>query len=207
MIAFVEVGYTPLGMQSVIGGASATCPNLAKKADASFERIYQAWFGQVSRWALALGARQSDHEDLVQEIFTVVYRRLQTFNGNDVAGWLYQITRRKARDYRQLTWTRHVFFSETSSCFAAAELSAPGPLDELETKQKSEMLSRRLAKLPPEQRVAFMLFELEGLSGHEIAQQQQVPINTVWVRLFEARRKLKCGPRVAARPPAPRSAR
>ena len=195
-------------MQSVIGGASETCPNLAEAAQVSFERIYHAWFDQVSRWALALGARRSDHEDLVQEIFTVAYRRLQTFNGNDVAGWLYQITRRKARDYRQLTWTRHVFFAETAASFAAAEQTGPGPMDALETKQKSELLSRRLAKLPPEQRVAFLLFELEGFSGHEIAQQQQVPINTVWVRLFEARRKLKCGPRaVARRSQAPRSAR
>jgi RNA polymerase sigma factor (sigma-70 family) len=68
---------------------------------------------------------------------------------------------------------------------------APGPLDELETKQKSQLLGRRLAKLPSAQRAVFTLFELEGFSGHEIAQQQQVPLNTVWLRLYNARKKLK----------------
>jgi RNA polymerase sigma factor (sigma-70 family) len=158
----------------------------------SFEHLYDEWFGQVSRWVRALGARQSDLEDVVQDVFTVAYRRMHLFDGNNIAGWLYQIARRKARDYRRLTWVQHIFFSDMSTPLRAAPHIGPGPLDELETKQKSELLCRRLAKLPAAQRAVFMLFELEGFSGHEIAQQQQVPLNTVWVRLFTARRKLNC---------------
>lgn len=161
----------------------------------SFEHVYGEWFGQVSRWVRALGARPSDYEDVVQDVFTVAYRRIHLFDGNNVAGWLYQIARRKARDYRRLMWVQHVFSSENPKSFAATPETGPGPLDEVETKQKSELLNRRLAKLPAEQREVFTLFELEGFSGQEIAQRQQVPLNTVWVRLFTARRKLKCRPR------------
>ncbi len=186
-------------MQSVIGAASETLPNPQQACQVSFERIYGEWFGQVSRWVLALGARQSDYEDVVQEVFAVAYRRLHLFDGNNTAGWLYQIARRKARDYRQLGWVRFVFPNEAPASLDLAQQTGPGPLDQLETKQKTELLSRRLAQLPSEQQAVFMLFELEGFTGHEIAQRQQVPLNTVWVRLYRARKKLECPPQARAR--------
>jgi RNA polymerase sigma-70 factor, ECF subfamily len=166
---------------------------LAMRAGAapSFEGLYQQWFRQVSRWVLALGTRPADYEDVVQEVFTVAYRRLAHFDGSNVAGWLFQIARRKVRDYRRLSWVQCVLTPEASQLIDLAPDSTRGPLDALETKQRSEILSRRLEKLPPEQRSVFLLFELEGCSGHEIAERQQVPLNTVWIRLYTARRKLR----------------
>jgi RNA polymerase sigma factor (sigma-70 family) len=158
---------------------------------AAFERIYQEWFPHVSRWVLTLGALPSDHEDVVQDVFTVAYRRLGDFDGSNVAGWLFKIARRKVRDHRRLSWVKYVLASEGRFLLPYLGKPTPGPLDELETKQKSELLNRRLAKLPSAQRAVFTLFELEGFSGHEIAQRQQVPLNTVWLRLHKARRKLK----------------
>jgi len=183
-------------------GASEALARPPQGPPVSFEHIYHQWFGQVSRWVLALGARQSDYEDVVQDVFTVAYRRLHHFDGSNIAGWLYQIARRKARDYRRLTWVQHVSAADTAKPWLATQPAARGPLDELETKRKSELLGRRLAKLPSEQRTVFTLFELEGFSGHEIAERQQVPLNTVWVRLFTARRKLKSG--MARAPGKPR---
>ena len=182
-----EAIVTPLWMPSESGPAPKTV---------SFDHIYDEWFGQVARWVRALGARPSDYEDVVQDVFTVAYRRLHLFDGNNVAGWLYQIARRKARDYRELVWIQHVVASDNPTSLAAAPQLGPGPLDQVETKRKSERLIRQLANLPAEQREVFTLFELEGFSGQEIAQRQQVPINTVWVRLFTARRKLKCRARL-----------
>jgi RNA polymerase sigma factor (sigma-70 family) len=140
------------------------------RLDAAFERIYVEWFPHVSRWVRTLGARSSDHEDLVQDVFTVAYRRLDDFDGGNIAGWLYQIARRKVRDYRRLFWVQHVQAYETPAFFDHPAEPRPGPLDDLETKQRSEALGRRLARLPSEQRAVFTLFELEGFSGHEIAQ-------------------------------------
>jgi RNA polymerase sigma factor (sigma-70 family) len=177
-------------MESGLGGA--------------FERIYQEWFPQVSRWVLTLGARPSDHEDVVQDVFTVAYRRLGDFDGGNVAGWLFKIAQRKVRDYRRLSWIKYVLASDGPSVFPYMGEPPPGPLDELETKQKSELLTRRLAKLPSAQRAVFTLFELEGFSGHEIAQRQQVPLNTVWLRLHKARRKLKARSTPRATPLGPR---
>ena len=45
-----------------------------------------------------------------------------------------------------------------------------------------------LGKIREERRTTFVLFEIEGLSGEEIARIQSVPLNTVWTRLYHARR-------------------
>jgi RNA polymerase sigma-70 factor (ECF subfamily) len=39
------------------------------------------------------------------------------------------------------------------------------------------------------QRTAFVLFEIEGYSGEEIAELEQIPVNTVWTRLHHARKR------------------
>jgi len=64
-------------------------------------------------------------------------------------------------------------------------------LAQLENNEKQVLLDRILNKLPAEQRAAFVLFELDGLTGAEIAEVQQVPINTVWARIYRARHRLQ----------------
>ena len=48
-----------------------------------------------------------------------------------------------------------------------------------------------LEKLNEDQRAAFVLFEIEGNSGEEIAAVMGVPVNTVWARIHKARKKLQ----------------
>ena len=139
----------------------------------------------------ALGARPPDVADIVQEVFVVAYRRLPDFEDDNVAGWLYQITRRKVRDYRRLSWIKHIFTTKTLSTFKHSLTLGPDPLKLLESHERTELLEHILNSLPDEQRAAFVLFELEGLSGAAIAELQQVPVNTVWGRIYKARQKLQ----------------
>jgi RNA polymerase sigma-70 factor (ECF subfamily) len=155
-----------------------------------FEDVYDKWFDRVSSWVRALGAPESDQDDLVQDVFLVVHRRLRDFDGGNLPGWLYQIARRRVRDFRRLLWIRHLFaHSEPLS----EELSniGPGPADDLETKHKARLLDEFLRVLNPDQRSAFVLLEIEGYSGKEIARLQGVPVNTVWARIHTARKKLQ----------------
>lgn len=156
----------------------------------TFERIYDEHFGDVERWIRALGGRSADIPDLTQDVFTVAFRRLCEFDGQNVTGWLYQIARRKVRDHRRLAWVKHFFSERTAGTFDPPSLRAD-PLNQLENKETQVLLDRILNKLPAEQRAAFVLFELDGLTGAQIAQVQQVPINTVWARIYRARRRLQ----------------
>jgi RNA polymerase sigma-70 factor (ECF subfamily) len=155
----------------------------------SFEHVYDQHFCDVRRWVRAHGARPSDVDDLVQEVFIVAYRRLAHFDGENLAGWLYTIAIRKVRDARQVAWFKHF-----CSLRAGGDSDPPftiTPLDELETSEKLALLNRALAKLPAHQRTALVLYDIEGHSGEEIAQLQAAPIKTVWTRLFKARRVLR----------------
>jgi RNA polymerase sigma-70 factor, ECF subfamily len=162
----------------------------ASASQLTFQRIYDERFGDVERWIRAFGGRPSDVTDLAQEVFIVAFRRLSEFDGNNVGGWLYQITRRKMRDYRRLSWVKHFFTERTASTFESPALCAD-QLTQLEIREKQAPLERILNKLPAEQRAAFVLFELDGLTGAEIAEVQQVPLNTVWARIHRARQKLQ----------------
>lgn len=168
-------------------------------SDISFERIYEEWFDHVSRWVAALGASEADREDLVQDVFIVAHRRLASFDGGNLAGWLYQIARRKVRDYRSLAWVKHFFAASRMPLIDSTLQTLTGPLDHLETSEKAKLLQELLMALNHEQRAAFVLFEIEGLSGDEIARLQAVPINTVWARIYKARRKLQEAVRLVER--------
>lgn len=169
------------------GAASSAAES---SSDVSFERIYDEWFDHVSRWVGALGASEADREDLVQDVFIVAHRRLASFDGGNLAGWLYQIARRKVRDYRSLAWVKHFFAASRMPVAEGTLQTLTSPLDELETREKAALLQELLGTLNLEQRAAFVLFEIEGLSGEHIARLQAVPINTVWARIYKARRKL-----------------
>jgi RNA polymerase sigma-70 factor (ECF subfamily) len=158
----------------------------------SFEEIYRTYFDEVCRWTRILGGPEAEREDLVQDVFVVVHRRLDEFDGQNVPGWLYQITRRRVRDFRRLRWFR-VLLQRTQVEDVVAS-PAPGPEAALGQQQETEKLAaflgHLLSRLPESQRVAFSLFEIEGYSGEEIAKLQNVPINTVWARIHKARVKL-----------------
>src|SRR6185503_4608732 len=74
-----------------------------------FRGLYDTWFADVARWVRALGASPADQDDLVQEVFVVVHRRLHAFDGENMAGWLYRIAAHQVRDFRRLRWIRHIF--------------------------------------------------------------------------------------------------
>jgi len=159
-------------------------------AEVSFEALYVDWFDDVSAWVRTLGVPDADRDDLVQDVFMVAHRRLADFDGQNAAGWLYQIARRKVRDHRRLVWVEH-FFGRGSVPVAEDTLTTnQGPLEELETKRQRQLLSNLLGRLSEKQRATLLLFELEGRCGAEIAQMVGVPVNTVWLWLHRARKQL-----------------
>jgi RNA polymerase sigma-70 factor (ECF subfamily) len=152
-----------------------------------FRRLYDRWFEDVSRWIRALGGPEADREDILQEVFLVVKRRLALFDGVNPAGWLYQITRRQVRDFRNRTWVKHIFTRRRVDEPDVLVAEAAEPEVVLERKQKHRVLGAILSKMHPDRRSVFVLFEIDGLSGEEIARIQAVPLNTVWSRLRKAR--------------------
>jgi RNA polymerase sigma-70 factor, ECF subfamily len=154
-----------------------------------FRAVYDAWFEEVSRWIRALGGLDADRDDIVQEVFLVVRRRLSSFDGANMAGWLYRITRRQVRDFRRRSWVKHIFNRRSVGEPDHLAHAGGGPAAALEQKDAQRVLQTILGKMKEDRRSAFVLFEIDGLSGEEIARIQSIPLNTVWTRLHHARRE------------------
>jgi RNA polymerase sigma-70 factor (ECF subfamily) len=160
----------------------------ARDASLEFASLYDSWFSHVTRWLRALGAPEADIEDLAQEVFLVVRRRLCDFDGGNVPGWLYRIATRKVRQHRRRRWVQNLFAGKSAMDIDDLPWHGASAVATLETQEKRRLLEALVSKLSEKRRIAFRLFEIEGYNGEEIAELLDVPINTVWTRLFHARR-------------------
>jgi RNA polymerase sigma-70 factor (ECF subfamily) len=153
-----------------------------------FAPLYDEWFEHVARWIRALGAPQGDVEDIAQEVFLVVRRRLRDFDGRNLPGWLYRIASRQVRQHRRSFWQR-VFSQRATSPIEHIPRTEGSPSSALEEKERRALVERLLNRMSETRRVAFILFEIEGYSGEEIAEILDIPLGTVWTRLHHARKE------------------
>jgi len=159
------------------------------ESERRFRDIYERWFADVVRWLYALGVPSSDTEDLAQEIFLVVQRKLNRFDGGNLAGWLYRIAQLTVRDHRRRAWFKNLTVRRREIDVAGIELTTPGPAARYEEAENRRLFQKLVAGMSEKLRTAFVLFEVEGYSGEEIARIQDIPLGTVWTRLHLARKE------------------
>jgi RNA polymerase sigma-70 factor (ECF subfamily) len=177
--------------------AAAVVPTLG----VSFETVYDAHFHDVERWLRALGVPASEREDMAQEVFIVVERKLGAFDGRHLKAWLYRIAANTASDFRRRSWFRNFFSRRETPLFDDAAIDgAATPVEHVLQRERVAQVSRVLSAMSEKRRVAFVLFEIEGQSCDEIAEALGIPVATVWTRLHHARREFR--ERVAALDPA-----
>lgn len=167
-----------------IDGGSAALPGEPH----GFTFLYDAWFADVGRWLRALGAPETELDDLTQEVFTVVLRKFDRFDGRHPAAWLYQIARRTWSDHRRRTWFRNMVWRRGELPELRGEVRDAE--ERLVDEQRRRQFWRLVARLGEHQRTALVLFEIEGYSGERIAELQAVPLATVWTRLHHGRKRL-----------------
>jgi RNA polymerase sigma-70 factor, ECF subfamily len=160
----------------------------AGAVDFGVEELFRTYAAVVEKWVARLAGTAIDAEDVVQEVFLVVQRRFAEWRAEaKISTWLYRITERvvrRQRDRQRLSqWTQGLAEDFT------AQIPCEGqtPAAALEGKQARSIVHEALANLPPPQREVVALFELEGLSGHEIAERTRTKYATVWVRLHRGR--------------------
>jgi RNA polymerase sigma-70 factor (ECF subfamily) len=173
---------------TVVAGRGSNTPR-ETSGEQRFREIYERWFEDVVKWLFALGVPGSDTEDLAQEIFLVVQRKLNRFDGGNLTGWLYRITQLTVRDHRRRAWFKNLMSRRRSVDLSQVELTTPGPAARYEEAESRRLLQALVAGMSEKLRAAFVLFEIEGYSGEEIARIQDIPLGTVWTRLHLARKE------------------
>jgi RNA polymerase sigma-70 factor (ECF subfamily) len=152
--------------------------------------LYEMWFPQVRRWIQALGGPGIDAEDLTQEVFIVVQRKLPGFDRANLAGWLYRIADLTVRDHRRRAWFRR---RSSQSCDVELdEVVSPtaGPDEQLARKQREMYLYELIRQVNPRWRDSFLLFYIAGLSGEQLANLHGISAATVRTHLSRARKAI-----------------
>ena len=139
-----------------------------------------------------------DAEDISQEVFMEVYRSIGGFKGQSkLSTWIYKITLskcythvRKSRTQKRFGLVHSLFKPDSVSLqYDQPEFNHPGVV--LEDKETAAYLFAALNTLPENQRSAFVLHKLEGLSYNEIAEILVVSLSAVESLIFRAKQNLQ----------------
>jgi RNA polymerase sigma-70 factor (ECF subfamily) len=178
-------------VQVVFANAGAH-PDAADGAVLSFEVIYDAQFAFVWRTVRRLGVADEAVDDVVQEVFVVVHRRLGAgFENASVRSWVFSIVRRVVRNARRSLRRKPAHLGGAArAADDVAFLAAPSGSNPQDAALHAEALRTVYAILdgmPDDRREVFVLAELEQMSIHEVAQAVGANVNTVYSRLRAAR--------------------
>ena len=163
----------------------------------SFEVIYKEAAGFVYNVALRMVNNKEDAEEVTQEVFLLIYRKLKNFRfESSFKTWVYRVTVNCALNFvkkRSRGRDKNVPYDEQLSAgaeFLFAGRPGGSAQKELDRRDQAQLIERLLGRIHPDQRACVVLRDLEGLSYQQIAQLLQININTVRSRLKRAREKL-----------------
>jgi RNA polymerase sigma-70 factor (ECF subfamily) len=134
-----------------------------------------------------LGVRDADIEDLLQDVFVVVHKRLPSFDHSSrITTWLFGICLRVVSAYRRRAYRRR----EQSVAAIPEEGTSEdvSPERAAATRQERQRLRAALDLMDLEKRAIFVMFEIDEVSCEDIAEMLSIPIGTVYSRLHSARK-------------------
>ena len=179
-----------------------TDAELVRRAQAgdrdAFGSLVERHAPMVRRLTRTVLGNVEDAEDAAQDTFLSAWTALDRFDPTAALGpWLARIALNAARDLRRRRRVR-----STEAIPESQPASGRPPDSEADRALLRERLSRALLELPERQRVAVVLFEVEGYSHAEVGRMLGIPEGTARSDVFHARRKLRLllGPREGIEP-------
>ena len=154
-------------------------------------QIYDAHFDFVWRNARRLGVPDASADDVAQDVFMIVQRRIADFDGRaSMQAWIFGILVRVVRDHRRSfrrKGARNVSLEHEASREAGAA-PGPTPVEQAERAERMRLLEQLLGELDEEKRTLLMLSELEEWTLREIAEFYGSNTSTIYSRLRAAKR-------------------
>jgi RNA polymerase sigma-70 factor (ECF subfamily) len=156
----------------------------------TFDDVYTEYFPFVWRSAEGLGVPASALDDVVQEVFLVVYRKLPSFEArSSLRTWVYGVVLHTARRHRRTSQRKRLDQVEDLAVAGETlEATGPGPHESIEQAEALRQLDALLEQLDDEKREVFVLAELEQLTAPEIAEILGANVNTIYARIRAAKR-------------------
>ncbi|HOU92538.1 MAG TPA: RNA polymerase sigma factor [Polyangiaceae bacterium] len=184
-----ELGLESLGRWPVEDQEEALVTRLQRADPAAIGEAYDAHHGAVRAFARRLVGDPAAAEDLVHEVFVTLPQAIRRYRGEStLRTFLVSIAVNHARHHLRGAMRRRAAMDRLS-------LEPPPPVGDPESVARQQelaaALTRALDALPLDQRVAFVLCEVEERTSREVAEIVGAPEATVRTRVFHARRKLR----------------
>ncbi len=170
----------------------------------ALEILMDRYASRVYRLAHGITGNEADAEEVMQDVFLTIFRKIHTFEGRSALGsWIYRIAtnaalikRRGRRDDREvpLDLPFPAFLPDGHRAGDPAFLKADWsqtPEANLLSKETREILHRAIANLPDQYRVVVVLRDVQGLSNDEVAEVVGESVACVKSRLHRARMILR----------------
>ncbi len=161
-----------------------------------FEKLYNQYSVLVYNLALNYLQNIEDAEEITQDVFIQINNSLDKFQEkSSLKTWIYRITINKCLDYIKHKNSQKRFFifgKKSQNEFEisnASNFEHPGIL--LENKEKSKLLFEIINELGDNQKTAFLLSKMDGLSNPEIAEIMKLSVSSVESLVFRAKSTLK----------------
>jgi len=153
--------------------------------ESAFAGLVNRYRPIVFRWAIALAGDEDDAEDITQEVFVRVYRKLWTFRGDgSFEAWLYRITRRVVFHMRPAT-------PAPAEGVIAADPYVTDPGARVDRQRAVTLIQTIAATLPMRQREVFILCDVEGRTPAAVARMLDMKDVSVRASLFKARASIR----------------
>jgi len=157
---------------------------------AAFEQLYREHAGRVYSIACRMSGSLSDGEDLTQEIFVLIFRKLAGFKGEAALGtWIYRLATNHCLDYLRGRQNKMARTTDSIEDEGMAEPAASAPLVASAINRLD--LERAISQLPDGCRTAFVLHDVEGFEHHEVATLLGISEGTSKSQVHKARMKLR----------------
>ncbi len=163
---------------------------LQSRADLeAFDELLKRYHKPVFYFCLRTLADNHTAEEITQDVMYKVYRKINKLKNQErLKTWIYRIASNACKDYYRSLKKEYLVEPDTMSRLPDHRL---GPGEVAELKERSRHVRDAVAKLPPMQRQAIILFHFQHLSYREIAEILQCPLGTVMSRICYGKRQLK----------------
>lgn len=175
---------------------------LRERDAAAFGRLVGSAQTRIFNLLYRMTGVREEAEDLTQEVFVSVYRKIGLFRGDSpLMTWIYRIAynacknrrkylhRRRERDRQPLDEAAERRAVESGTMSTSAQVSRPDEL--VEGFETERLVQEAITALDEEQRAILVLRDVQGVCYEEIAEITGLPIGTVKSRLHRARMALK----------------
>ena len=165
--------------------------------ETAFKTIVETWQNMVYNTALGIVQNAEDAEDIAQETFIQVHQSVSSFKGESkFSTWLYRITIAKALDHerrkkrkKRFAFVKNLIGEDNQVEVHPPDFHHPGVV--LDKKENAAVLFKAISELPENQRIAFTLHKVDGLSYVEVSEVMETSVSSVESLMHRAKTNLR----------------